>query len=56
MKNNTDFENIEKAISAIDKLCSHCSICTPDCHVAIARRAMESLRYDLQQFYNNEEK
>lgn len=52
MENNDDLQNVEKAIEAINKLCSCCSVCTPECHVAAAKRAMEALRYDLQQSYN----
>ncbi|MBB5337374.1 hypothetical protein [Pectinatus brassicae] len=48
MSDSTQLENTQKALTAIDKVCSHCPLCSPDCPVAVAKRAMESLYYDLQ--------
>ncbi|WP_196593036.1 hypothetical protein [Pectinatus sottacetonis] len=47
MLNHESIKNAEAAITAINKLCGHCEICSPDCPVAIARRSIESLHYDL---------
>ncbi len=49
---NDDIKNVESAIRAINKLCGHCSICSSQCPVAVARRAMESLCYDLQRTHD----
>lgn len=41
-------EKVGKALEAIEECCGKCSICSPDCPVAVARRAMEGLKYDLE--------
>lgn len=43
-------EKVKKALDAIEACCGACPVCSPDCPVAIARRAMEGLRYDLEQY------
>ena len=53
MQNADDIKNVEKAINAINNLCGHCAVCSPDCYVAVARRAMEALQYDLLQLHDN---
>ncbi len=42
-------EKVEKALEALEECCGKCSVCSPDCPVAIAKRAMEGLQYDLEQ-------
>ena len=42
-------ENLEKAIEAVEELCGKCSYCTPQCPVAVARRALKELEYNLSQ-------
>lgn len=43
-------EKIDKAIQAVDDLCDHCSMCSPDCAIAVARRALQGLKYDMQSY------
>jgi|GEM_PF-1593350 len=46
-KSKTQLEKTSVAIIAIDSLCGQCPVCTPDCPVAVARRALKGLSYDL---------
>lgn len=41
-------EKVKKALAAVEELCGHCELCSPDCPVAIARRALQGLQYDLE--------
>jgi len=41
---------VGKALAAIEECCGKCAICSPDCPVAIARRSMAGLKYDLEQY------
>ena len=41
-------EKVKQALKAVDELCGHCETCSPDCPVAIARRALQGLNYDLE--------
>ena len=43
-------EKVARALEAIDACCGRCDVCSPDCPVAVARRAMEGLRYDLERY------
>ena len=40
-------EKVQAALDAIEACCGHCQICSPDCPIAIAKRAMRGLRDDL---------
>ena len=40
-------DNVQAALDAIEACCGHCAICSPDCPIAIARRAMRGLYDDL---------
>ena len=40
-------DNVQAALDAIEACCGHCQICSPDCPIAIAKRAMRGLRDDL---------
>ena len=40
-------ETAPAAPAPSDAGCGHCQICSPDCPIAIARRAMRGLRDDL---------
>ncbi len=51
----TSIEQVDKAIAAVNDLCGHCPICSPDCPVAISRRALEGLKYDLQSYQKYQE-
>ena len=41
-------EKVKQALKAVDELCGHCEVCSPDCPVAIARRALQGPSYDLE--------
>ena len=41
-------EKIDKALSAVEALCGKCPVCSPECSVAVARRALQGLRYDMK--------
>ena len=43
-------EKVRKAIEMVEECCGHCEICSPDCPIAIARRALTGLAYDLEQY------
>lgn len=47
-------EQVDEALAAVNKLCGHCPICSPDCPVAIARRALDGLKYDLISYQNQQ--
>lgn len=49
-------KKIEIALAAIEDLCGKCSHCSPDCPVAIARRALQGLAYDMKAAEGWEEK
>ena len=40
-------EKVERAIEAVNACCGRCRICSPQCPVALARRALEGLKSDL---------
>lgn len=42
-------EKVKQAIDAVKEACGHCEVCSPDCPIAIADRALQGLYYDLQQ-------
>jgi hypothetical protein len=46
-KSKTQLEKTRLAITAVDSLCGKCPVCTPDCPVAVAKRALKGLAYDL---------
>jgi hypothetical protein len=48
-KSKSQLEKTRLAIVAVDSLCGKCPVCTPDCPVAIARRALKGLAYDLME-------
>lgn len=43
-------KQVEKALVAVDELCGKCPVCTPDCPIAIAKRALSGLKYDLEAY------
>ena len=47
-------EKLEAALKAIEELCGKCAICSPDCPVAVARRALQGLRYDWESTQDSE--
>ncbi len=42
-------EKVKRALDATEAACGHCAICSPDCPIAIAKRALSGLLYDLRQ-------
>ena len=43
-------EKVERAVKAVNECCGHCAVCSPDCPVFIARRALEGLAGDLHAY------
>ena len=43
-------EKVERAIEAVNECCGHCAVCSPDCPVYIARRALAGLADDLRAY------
>ena len=41
-------EKVQKAIDAVEEACGKCPMCSPDCPLSIARRALTGLLYDLK--------
>ena len=41
-------EKVKKALDAVNDACGKCKNCSPDCPLAISRRALQGLLYDLQ--------
>ena len=46
-------EKVKKALDAVNDACGKCKICSPDCPLAISRRALQGLLYDLQSMKEN---
>ncbi len=40
---------IQKAIDAVEDACGHCPVCSPDCPLAICKRQLGGLLYDVKQ-------
>ncbi len=43
-------EKVKKVLEALEDCCGKCPVCSPDCPISVARRAMEGLKYDLEQY------
>ena len=43
-------EQVKKALVAVEELCGKCPVCTSDCPVAIAKRALSGLKYDIEAY------
>lgn len=48
-------EKVRNAIQSIEACCGHCPVCSPDCPIAVARRAMSGLAWDLEQYAEQSE-
>lgn len=48
-------EKVKRAIDAVEEACGHCAVCSPDCPIAVAERALHGLYYDLLQAEQAEE-
>lgn len=40
-------DKVKEALAAVEACCGHCEVCSPDCPVFIARRALRGLLDDL---------
>ena len=50
MDNMMQLEKVRSAIEAVEACCGHCGVCSPDCPVSVAKRALEGLAYDLEEY------
>ena len=50
MDNMMQLEKVRSAIEAVEACCGHCGVCSPDCPVSVAKRALEGLVYDLEEY------
>ncbi len=41
-------EKVKSVLASVDTLCGHCTLCSAECPVAVARRALQGLMYDLE--------
>lgn len=48
-------EKVKRAVEAVEAACGHCAVCSPDCPIAIAKRALTGLLYDLKQMESSSE-
>lgn len=44
----TQRDKIQRILDDIEDACGHCPVCSPECPLAVSRRAMQGLLYDLQ--------
>lgn len=42
-------EKVKRALDAVEDACGHCEVCSPDCPLSVAKRALSGLLYDLKQ-------
>ncbi len=42
-------EKIKRALDAVEDACGHCAVCSPDCPIAISKRALAGLLADVKQ-------
>lgn len=42
-------EKVQRALNAVEDACGHCPMCSPDCPLAICKRALSGLLYDLKE-------
>ena len=43
-------ERVRKAVEAVEACCGRCEICSPDCPVFVAKRALSTLLADLEEY------
>lgn len=48
-------EKVREAIKSVEACCGHCAICSSDCPIAIAKRALSGLAWDLEQYAEESE-
>lgn len=42
-------EKLKRVLDDLEEACGHCAICSPDCPIAVAKRAINGLYYDVKQ-------
>ena len=47
-------ERIRTAVKAVEACCGGCEVCSPDCPVAIAKRALTGLLYEVEAWEERE--
>ncbi|BEU88836.1 hypothetical protein TAMA11512_23000 [Selenomonas sp. TAMA-11512] len=47
-------EKIRAALKAVEECCGHCEVCSPDCPVVIAKKALTGLLYDVEEWEKSE--
>lgn len=48
-------DKVKEALAAVEACCGHCEVCSPDCPVFIARRALQGLLDDLLAYEQQEQ-
>lgn len=48
-------EKVRTAIQSVEACCGHCPICSRDCPIAVAKRALTGLAYDLEKYEEESE-
>ncbi len=48
-------EKVKSAIKAVEACCGHCPVCSPDCPIAVAKRALTGLAWDLEEYNEKSE-
>ena len=41
-------DKVKSVLTSVDTLGGHCTLCSAECPVAVARRALQGLMYDLE--------
>lgn len=42
-------EKLKRVLDDLEEACGHCAICSPDCPIAVSKRAINGLYYDVKQ-------
>lgn len=42
-------EKLKRILDDLEDACGHCAICSPDCPIAVSKRAIQGLYYDVKQ-------
>ncbi len=43
-------EKTRAALTAVENCCEHCSVCAPDCPIAVSKRALKGMVEDLEEY------
>lgn len=47
-------EKLKRALDAVEDACGKCAICSPDCPIAVARKALRGLYTDVLDYERSE--